>query len=89
MFTLVDSPSGAEIDPVSGAFNWTPTTTGTFTFTVVVTDNGEPQLSATTTFSVTVTGSWRSYCNSQQHGWNMIGWRMLHRHWADDRAQGQ
>ena len=99
VFTLVDAPSGAEIDPVSGAFSWTPTTTGTTAFTIVVTDNGEPQLSATTTFSITVTalvvvapndGS-REHgdCNSQRRGWDMIGWRMLHRQWVDDRAQGQ
>jgi hypothetical protein len=97
VYTLVDAPSGAAIDPVSGAFSWAPTTPGTSTFTVVVTDNGEPQLSATTTFSITVTGAVeprdgsrpRDDCKTPRRGRDMIGWRMLHHRWVDDRAQGQ
>jgi hypothetical protein len=35
-FKLVDAPEGAVIDPTTGEFTWTPTTTGVFTFTVEI-----------------------------------------------------
>jgi hypothetical protein len=38
-------PAGASINPTTGLFSWTPTESqgpGTFTFDVVVTDNGSP-----------------------------------------------
>ena len=45
-FTLAGAvPAGAVIDPLSGVFTWTPTETqgpGSYTFDVVVTDNGTP-----------------------------------------------
>lgn len=50
-------PSGATINPTTGAFSWTPTEAqgpGTFTFDVVVTDNGSPNLSDRETIAVTV-----------------------------------
>ena len=33
-------PAGAEIDPGSGLFSWTPLVTGNYTVTVVVSDTG-------------------------------------------------
>ena len=50
------APAGATIDPVTGVFRWTPTTTqtGSFTFRVLVTDNGEPPLSDSETVTVVV-----------------------------------
>jgi len=56
-FSLEGAPPGASISP-SGAFTWTPTEAqgpGTYTITVRVTDTGSPPLSATQSFSVTVT----------------------------------
>ncbi|MEK6801410.1 MAG: putative Ig domain-containing protein [Nitrospirota bacterium] len=50
-------PVGASIDPVTGAFTWTPTEAqgpGTFTFDVVVTDTGSPNLTDRETITVTV-----------------------------------
>ena len=50
-------PAGASIDPVTGVFSWTPTEAqgpGTFTFDVVVTDNGVPNLADSETITVTV-----------------------------------
>jgi hypothetical protein len=56
-FSLVNAPSGAAIDPSSGAFTWTPTSaqTGTFNFSVKATDAGSPPASATTPVQVVVT----------------------------------
>lgn len=51
---LNNSIPDAQIDSNSGVFTWTPSTTGTFTFTVRVVDNGNPQLAATQDFLVTV-----------------------------------
>jgi ELWxxDGT repeat protein len=51
-------PLGASINPTTGAFSWTPTEAqgpGTFTFDVVVTDNGSPALSDRETITITVT----------------------------------
>ena len=59
-FQLDDSaPEGAAIDPATGAFSWTPTMsqTGQFTIIVIVTDDGDPQLSDSETFTVTVNAS--------------------------------
>ena len=50
-------PAGASIDPGTGLFSWTPTEAqgpGTFTFDVVVTDNGVPNLADSETITVTV-----------------------------------
>src|SRR5439155_11813169 len=38
------APSGAAINASTGAFSWTPSTTGTFPVTVRVADNGTPTL---------------------------------------------
>ncbi|MBI2947185.1 MAG: immunoglobulin domain-containing protein [Verrucomicrobia bacterium] len=56
-FSLEGAPPGATINPSSGAFSWTPSEAqgpGTYTITVRVTDTGSPPLSATQSFSVTV-----------------------------------
>ena len=47
-FSLIGAPTGASIDPVTGEFSWTPAESqgpGVYTFTVKVTDNGDPSLS--------------------------------------------
>ena len=51
------SPSGASIDPTTGILKWTPPsgqTTGFVPFSVTVSDNSTPPLTATATFSVSV-----------------------------------
>ena len=50
------SPVGATIDPNTGLFSWTAgdDAVSPFSITVIVTDNGVPQLSASRTFLVTV-----------------------------------
>jgi VCBS repeat-containing protein len=57
-FTLdLGAPAGAEIDPVSGAFTWTPAEgqgPGTYNVTVRVTDNGVPALDDFETIQITV-----------------------------------
>jgi hypothetical protein len=58
-YSLVGAPIGAAIDPATGVFTWTPTAgqIGPASFTVLVTDNGTPNLSATTGVNVTVTAA--------------------------------
>ncbi len=56
-FSLVTPPSGATIGSTTGNFSWTPMTTGTYTLTVKVTDNGSPVLSSQKSFTVTVTST--------------------------------
>ncbi len=53
-FSLVAPNHGASIHPTSGLFSWTPQASGTFMFTVQVTDNGVPQLSSSQGFTVEV-----------------------------------
>jgi hypothetical protein len=51
------APEGATIDPATGVFTWTPgeeTGGKTYKVTVEVKDDGEPALTATETFQVTV-----------------------------------
>ena len=51
------APSGATIDPATGAFSWTPATNeapGTNRVTIRVTDNGSLNLSDTRTFAIIV-----------------------------------
>lgn len=57
-FSLVDPPSGASIDPVSGVVTWTPdpdTPDGILPIQVRVTDDGDPALSYTRAVPVSVT----------------------------------
>ena len=57
-FSLPNAPAGATIDPSLGVFSWRPTISqspSTNTLNVVVTDSGWPILSATQSFTVTVT----------------------------------
>ena len=56
-FSLTGAPAGATINSSTGAFGWTPTTSGTFTVTVVVADNGTPPLSDSETVTITVTAA--------------------------------
>jgi uncharacterized repeat protein (TIGR03803 family) len=56
-FSLIGAPSGASIGASTGVFNWTPTTTGSFTFKVRVTDNGSPVLYDEEQITVTVTAT--------------------------------
>jgi hypothetical protein len=58
MFSLVSAPAGVTINATSGVLTWTPTSAqvGAAQIKVRVTDNGVPPLSATNSFSVTVTG---------------------------------
>ena len=54
------APVGATIDPATGAFSWTilaSETTGDYTVTVRVTDNGSPAKDDFETITITVTGS--------------------------------
>jgi len=56
-FSLQTAPAGAGINPTTGLFTWTPTEEqgpGVYTITVKVTDNGNPPLSDSKTFKVTV-----------------------------------
>jgi cysteine-rich repeat protein len=55
-FSLDNPPAGAVIGASSGVFTWTPTSAqiGTHTFTVRVTDNGNPPLSDSETITITV-----------------------------------
>ncbi len=54
-YSLITPPPGAQMGSFSGLLTWTPTVApATNNFTVVVTDNGTPSLSATQSFTVTV-----------------------------------
>jgi hypothetical protein len=55
-YSLVGAPAGAAIGGATGAFSWTPTSAqiDSFTFKVVVTDNGIPTSSDEETITVTV-----------------------------------
>jgi len=51
------APQGAYIDPVSGVFSWTPTELqgpGVYSITIIVTDNGTPQMSDSETIQIVV-----------------------------------
>ena len=59
-YSLVGAPAGATINPGSGAFGWIPTEAqgpGVYTFDVVATDNGVPNLTDTDSVTITVTES--------------------------------
>ncbi len=54
---MAGAPYGAAIDPATGGFTWTPIESQggvDYSITVAVTDNGEPALNDTQTFTVTV-----------------------------------
>ena len=51
------APSGAAINPGTGAFSFTPTSNGTFPVTVRVTDNGTPALSDFEAISIVVSAA--------------------------------
>jgi hypothetical protein len=56
-WSLFGAPTGAAIDPASGVVTWRPTiaqSSSTNLFSVVVSDNGTPSLSATQSFLVNV-----------------------------------
>jgi hypothetical protein len=56
-FSLVTAPTGANIDPSTGAFRWTATPADAGTVkpvTIQVSDNGTPARTATTSFNITV-----------------------------------
>jgi len=44
VYSLEGAPPGATIDPASGEFTWVNAMAGTFTFDIVVTDDGAPPL---------------------------------------------
>ena len=48
------APAGATINSSTGAFSWTPASSGTFPVTVVVADNGTPSLSDSEAITITV-----------------------------------
>lgn len=57
VFGLAEAPTNAAIDPTGGVLTWTPAENqgpGTYIISVFVTDNGEPSLSATQTFTIVV-----------------------------------
>ena len=57
IYNILSGPIGATIDPLSGAFEWTPSEVqgpGTFDITVSVADSGSPSLTAYETFTVIV-----------------------------------
>ncbi|MCA1625403.1 MAG: DNA/RNA non-specific endonuclease [Acidobacteria bacterium] len=53
-FSLVGAPTGASINSSTGVFTWTSTEPGIYTFTVRVTDDGNPALSDLEEITVTV-----------------------------------
>ncbi len=56
-YSLSGEPAGAVINPTTGVFTWTPTEAqgpAAYTFDVVVTDNGTPNLSASRSITITV-----------------------------------
>ncbi|HMS55912.1 MAG TPA: putative Ig domain-containing protein [Fimbriimonadaceae bacterium] len=56
-FSLDGAPDGATIDETTGEFSWTPTEPGEFSFDVVVTDDGDPEMSDSETITIIVTGA--------------------------------
>lgn len=72
-FSFIQSPSGMAIGPTSGQIDWTPSPAqvGTHPVRVLVVDNGSPALSATQTFTVTVTGEGSRLFISRISGGNL------------------
>ena len=70
-------PSGASINPSTGAFSWTPTAAQggqIYTLTVRVTDNGTPNLFAEQQFNVGVAYTWSTLLGPGASRWNLQGW---------------
>lgn len=59
-YSLIGAPAGASINATTGVFTWTPATTGSYTFKVRATDNGNPPLYDEEQITVTVTASLQS-----------------------------
>lgn len=55
-YSLANAPAGASVDG-NGTFSWTPAEVGTFTITVVVTDDGSPPESDSQDVQITVIGA--------------------------------
>jgi hypothetical protein len=68
------APTGANINPSTGHFNWTPHLPRTNTISIIVTDNGSPSMSATQTFSVAVYLPPQLTSVSQTVGQFMFSW---------------
>jgi uncharacterized repeat protein (TIGR03803 family) len=56
-YSLINAPAGASINATTGVFTWTPTTSGSYSLTVRVTDNGSPALYDEEQITVTATNS--------------------------------
>jgi uncharacterized repeat protein (TIGR03803 family) len=65
-FTLVTPPAGAVINATSGLFTWKPTSAGTYSVKVRVTDNGSPALYDEEIVTVTVMQSLTTMVSAQQ-----------------------
>ncbi|MGE5612038.1 MAG: tandem-95 repeat protein, partial [Bacillota bacterium] len=56
VYSLVNAPAGATIDPATGVFSWTPgyEAAGSYQFNVVVADSGAPSQAASRAVTVTI-----------------------------------
>ncbi|MBX7133899.1 MAG: putative Ig domain-containing protein [Fimbriimonadaceae bacterium] len=75
-FSLNGAPYGAYINPTTGVFTWRPSaiqTTQTYTFDVVVSDNGNPVLSDIETITVTAERETRAATQVWAWGSNALG----------------
>jgi hypothetical protein len=57
-FSIQNAPDGADFDPATGVFSWTPgeTQAGTYTVTIRVTDDGDPSLYDEETITISAYG---------------------------------
>ncbi|RYZ49603.1 MAG: hypothetical protein EOO14_20410, partial [Chitinophagaceae bacterium] len=63
-YSLVNAPGGASIGTSSGVFSWTPAAAGNATFTVRVTDNGNPPMMDEEQITVSVSSATAPVVNS-------------------------
>jgi hypothetical protein len=79
-FSLQGTPTGASIDPASGAFNWTPSTEQApddYLFIVKVCDNGQPQLCDQEAITVTVLSPHTLHHSiTLGVGWNLVSFNL-------------